>query len=193
MQIPTGRTRNHRVTEDTEPPTCHGVAAQRRSRTHVANTKTRRHEEITKSTHPPMSPQITQITQIRPPTPKRRGAEPQRRREVHTEFKRPARLRPSGDGRDRWVGPKLRTQALVAVSQPSGLRLANAGLATTHNRSINGGRLLSNKKRRVQGRPDVPAARRPVRSEATRNVHDRSRSASHRRQAIIDRLSFCLQ
>jgi len=43
------------------------------------------------------------------------------------------------------------------------------------------------------GRTDVPTARRPVRSSAATNAWVRSRQASHRRQAVSDRLSFCLQ
>jgi hypothetical protein len=47
--------------------------------------------------------------------------------------------------------------------------------------------------KKKRGRTDALRARRPVRRQAATNARVRRRLASHRRQAIPDRLSFCRQ
>jgi len=74
---------------------------------HIANTKTRRHKAITKTTHPPLNAE----------TRRRRGAENR-----HGEFvpwRDPGRRTTAGDRR---AGQRLRMRAFVAVALPSGLR-----------------------------------------------------------------------
>ena len=70
----------------------------------------------------------------------------------------------------------------------------SAGLVTPllHSIDVRVSPLLPNTKEK-RGRTDVPPARRPVRSDATTNARVRRSRASHRRQAISYRLSFCLQ
>jgi hypothetical protein len=77
-------------------------------------------------------------------------------------------------------------------AQPPALS-KSAGLAISLLHSLEGTGLHPITMGREQGRTDVPRARRPVRSEATTKVHFGSSRASHRRQAIPDRLSFCRQ
>ena len=84
----------------------------------------------------------------------------------------------------RWVGTPSRTFTFGSVSRPSGLRFASASLAASLLQSMDGMSLHTNTKRRGQGRTDVPSARRPVRISAATNARVRSRSSSHRRQAI---------
>jgi hypothetical protein len=73
---------------------------------HVANTKTRRHKDITKATHPPLNAEAR----------RRRGVESPRE---FTAWRGPGRRTTA---RDRCAGLSFRSQAIVAVARHSGLR-----------------------------------------------------------------------
>ena len=186
--------KNHRDTENTEPRTCPGIAASRRSRTHVATTNTRRNHKG----HPP-TPQEPQITQIdadvfkwesrrsqstsscptHPSTQRRGDAE-----RVVGDFivRRGSGRRTTGN---RWVGTPIRMREFVTGSRPSGLRSLSASLATSLLHSIAGRSAPPPLMNEKKSRTDVPRARRPVRSAAATNACVRSSRASHRRQAIV--------
>jgi len=88
--------------------------------------------------------------------------------------------------RDHRVGKPLRKRALVSVSRPGGLRSRRAQVSSLRF-------FIQYQTQKLRGRTDVPLARRPVGSDATTNARVRSSRASHRRQAIPDRLPFCCQ
>jgi len=94
---------------------------------------------------------------------------------------------------NRWVWNPLRKRAFESDSRPGGLRCPSASLATSllHSKDGRGSPLLSQIQKR--GRTDTLRARRPVRRRAATNACVRSMPASHRRQAIPNRLSFCRQ
>jgi hypothetical protein len=80
---------------------------------------------------------------------------------------------------------------ILCVARPTLSK--SAGLATSLLHQIVGRCTppLPNLKEK-RGRTDVPLARRSVRRPAATDARIRRRRASHRRQAISDRLSFCL-
>ena len=117
-----------------------------------------------------------------PPTQKRRVAKAQRRRESCRRLHRTARSRSSDDGREplgQETAPKTSFRSNFLAQRPA--------LSERRPRRFSFPFNSWNK----LGRTDVPKARRPVRSPAAMDACIRSRRASHRRQAIPDRLSFC--
>jgi hypothetical protein len=95
------------------------------------DTKTRRHHEgITKPFNRPVLNAKAQSPPLTHSTQRRRGAESPR---GFTALRGPSRRRTTAG--DRWVGQRLRTQALVAGARPSGLRSRRAQ-ASPHPLSI---------------------------------------------------------
>ena len=131
------------------------------------------------------------ISGIRHAHSQRRGTETQRRRDPSrcSSVWRGFGRRPTA--RYHWAVQPPQKRAFVPVSRPSVLRSSSAGLASSLLHSMDGMSPHSNTTRGKQGRTHVPQARRPVRRPAATNACVRSRRASHRRQAITDRLSFC--
>ena len=131
--------------------------------------QTRRHEDTKASQSRPSVTEKPQITQIDADSPRGFNA-----------WRGPGRRTAA---RDRWAGLPLRSQAIVAVSRPSGLRFGSAGLATSLP-LMSDGRCLPSQIEEREGGPDAPPARRPVGGLAARSACASSGRTSHWWSAI---------
>jgi len=140
-----------------------------KAQSHPLTSQTRRHEDTKASQRPPLNVEAR----------RRGGAEGLSRACI--AWRGPGRQTTAGD---RWAGPTLRSQAIVAVSRPSGPRSESAGLATPplHFTIGRGAPPFQIGERR--GGTDALPARRPMGSLAATNACVRSSRASYRRSAI---------
>ncbi len=121
----------------------------------------------------------TKTSQSHPPSSQRRGAEAQRRRGDLTGFLRVARFRPS-NGREP-LGRATAPNTSVHLGVPA-QRLALIKRKPRHFLFFI--HVHPQLTREKKGRTDVPLARRPVGSRASRKACFLRWPASHRRQAI---------